>query len=449
MDAGDLKPSDVLPWLDKSDPRLRATAEWVLGHHTPWGTELTESFRSQLRSPAISPVKRGALNAQLHLFADSSTTQGFLAELTSDLSMDSSTRIAALEAISGAGLKESPDVWNTAIAAILSEPASKPELLTAAVHAASHGQSNSGVAKGLHSVAVNPGNSTELRLTALETLPPGELTSNEFDFLKRRLEASSPPNQRSMAAETIAKSKLTEAQKSEIAILVAVASPLELTKLLGTFDAGGSDALGQSLLDSLEKSASARSLVPSQVTSHFSKFSEAIQVSAKRFANSINVDAARQGASLEALLTELKSIGGDIRRGQALFNGPKAACSSCHRIGYLGGEVGPELTNIGEARTERDLLESIVYPSASFVRSFEPSVITLNDGDQVNGIIRHESPEELTVATGPGPEIRIKRSNVADTKPGTVSVMPAGLADALTRTELADILTFVKTVRWR
>ena len=59
-------------------------------------------------------------------------------------------------------------------------------------------------------------------------------------------------------------------------------------------------------------------------------------------------DAAKQKAHLEELLTGV--AGGDIRRGQAIFNGTKASCSACHAIGYLGGRVGPDLTSIGQVR---------------------------------------------------------------------------------------------------
>ena len=60
-------------------------------------------------------------------------------------------------------------------------------------------------------------------------------------------------------------------------------------------------------------------------------------------------------AKIEELLTLLPS--GDIKRGQLVFNSQKAACASCHAIGYLGGTVGPDLTHIGKIRSERDLLE--------------------------------------------------------------------------------------------
>jgi len=146
------------------------------------------------------------------------------------------------------------------------------------------------------------------------------------------------------------------------------------------------------------------------------------------------------------LLPQLKD--GDIRRGQLIFNSQKAACSACHTVGYLGGKVGPDLTTIGQVRTERDLLESIVYPSASFVRSFEPYIITTKSDETLSGVLKKDAPDEVVLATGPGAETRIARSDITDVRPGAVSVMPAGLEEQLTKQELADLLAFLKSTKW-
>ena len=66
---------------------------------------------------------------------------------------------------------------------------------------------------------------------------------------------------------------------------------------------------------------------------------------------------------------------GNASRGREVFFGSKAACSACHFILGVGGHVGPDLSRIGEGRTSRDLLEAILYPSASFARGFEPNII--------------------------------------------------------------------------
>ena len=81
-------------------------------------------------------------------------------------------------------------------------------------------------------------------------------------------------------------------------------------------------------------------------------------------------------ADLETILALLPALqGGDVGRGQAVFNSEKAACYGCHAIGYMGGRIGPDLTRIGQVRSERDLLEAVVFPNASFARGYEPVVI--------------------------------------------------------------------------
>ncbi len=142
------------------------------------------------------------------------------------------------------------------------------------------------------------------------------------------------------------------------------------------------------------------------------------------------------------------ATGGDIRRGQTLFNSARAACSACHAIGYLGGKVGPDLTKIGQIRNERDLLEAIVYPSASFVRSYEPVIVATKDGEEYSGVLRKDSTDEVVLATGPNTEQRIARSDITDMRPGSVSTMPSGLAEQLTKQELSDLLAFLKATRW-
>ena len=176
------------------------------------------------------------------------------------------------------------------------------------------------------------------------------------------------------------------------------------------------------------------------------KFPESVRQKADQLLASLNADAAKQTSHLEELLGQMK--GGDVRRGQAIFNSAKAACSSCHAMGYLGGKVGPDLTSIGQIRTERDLLESIVYPSASFVRSYEPMVVSTKAGDEVSGVLKKDAADEVVLATGPETEVRIARVDIVEMRPGSVSIMPQGLDQQLARQELADLVAFLKNTRW-
>ncbi|MEN9676495.1 MAG: hypothetical protein RIS76_2391 [Verrucomicrobiota bacterium] len=447
MEGGNLQAADVVPFLIATDERLRDAAQWILGRHPAWGAELADWFRARLTEPGLPADVLVSLDGQLPILTGDPRGQQVLADAAMGGGFRSQTRVAALKAISGAGLKEAPATWQASVLTALK--AGNP-VTGEAIQAARTMNSADAVRAALIALARDPGQSVELRMNALAALAPGEtLGSDELTFLRAGLSPSNPPAVRAQAAGVLARSRLDPAALQLLTTDLKTAGPLELNLLLQSFDNGGDETLGQSLLAALQESKSARALHPTQLKPHFAKFPDKVRSAADAYVAGLNADAAQQAARLDTLLTELKAAHGDLRRGQGVFNGPKAACASCHRIGYLGGDVGPELTKIGEVRTERDLLESIVYPSLSFVRSFEPSRVTLKGGEEINGIVRHQTPEAITLVTGPGAEQRIRRDEIADLQPGVISVMPGGLDEQLSRQELADLLTFVKTVRWR
>jgi putative heme-binding domain-containing protein len=239
---------------------------------------------------------------------------------------------------------------------------------------------------------------------------------------------------------------MSDDQLIALAERMKTVGPLETTKLLPAFEQSSNELVGVKLCDALLASKSLTSLRPDAVQKLIVQYPPRVQEKGKELLAALQVDTAQQTARLADLLTTCHN--GDIRRGQALFNSQKAACSSCHAMGYLGGHVGPDLTTIGQIRTERDLLEAIVYPSASFVRSFEPYVVKTKSDDEYSGVLKKDAPDEVVLATGPSVEVRIARSDIVDIRPGTVSVMPAGLDQQLTRQELADLVTFLKATKW-
>jgi putative heme-binding domain-containing protein len=200
------------------------------------------------------------------------------------------------------------------------------------------------------------------------------------------------------------------------------------------------------VLLALNDSAALPSLQPQALRAVLTKFPAPLQPQAEQLLTRLNVDTAGQKAHLDQLASELPP--GDLRRGQLVFNSAAAACLLCHSVGDQGGKFGPDLTSIGQARSERDLLEAIVFPSASFVRSFEPVVARARSGEETVGILRNENSESVTLSTGPGADQRIARADLAEIVPGTVSLMPPGLDQVLTRQQLADLLAFLKATRW-
>jgi putative membrane-bound dehydrogenase-like protein len=153
---------------------------------------------------------------------------------------------------------------------------------------------------------------------------------------------------------------------------------------------------------------------------------------------------AQQRARLDELASYLKDA--DARRGAEIYHSAKAICTTCHAMSNIGGTLGPDLTKIGAIRVERDLLEAIVYPSASFVRSYEPMVVKAKTGDQL-GILKKDGPDEVVLANGPGTEAHIRRADVISLQAGTVSLMPQGFDGMLNPQELADVVAFLRTAK--
>ena len=101
---------------------------------------------------------------------------------------------------------------------------------------------------------------------------------------------------------------------------------------------------------------------------------------------------ARQRKRLDHLTGFLPK--GDPVRGEKLFHdASKSLCVTCHVKGEAGVDFGPDLTRIGAIRSERDLLEAIVYPSSSIVRYYELVMVQKKQGEAA-GLLRRDTRSE-------------------------------------------------------
>ena len=75
---------------------------------------------------------------------------------------------------------------------------------------------------------------------------------------------------------------------------------------------------------------------------------------------------------------------GNGENGRVVF---ESNCSSCHKIGNSGKEIGPELTRIGAKLEKKGLYEALVYPSASLVFGYETYSVETKDGNNFFGFL--------------------------------------------------------------
>ncbi len=151
---------------------------------------------------------------------------------------------------------------------------------------------------------------------------------------------------------------------------------------------------------------------------------------------------ARQKRRLDELAAYLPN--GNAQRGARLFsNEDKSKCITCHIKGEQGASLGPDLTSIGAIRSERDLLEAIVFPSASIARYHEVVNVLTEDGRAVSGLLVKETVDKVFLASAAGVLQPVPIREIEEARYSNVSLMPE-LDRLLKPEEIADLVAFLK-----
>jgi putative heme-binding domain-containing protein len=139
---------------------------------------------------------------------------------------------------------------------------------------------------------------------------------------------------------------------------------------------------------------------------------------------------------------------GDAARGRRLFASRGASsCIGCHKVQGEGGDVGPDLTDIGNKFGRELLIESLLEPSRQIEEGYRLTLIALADGRVLSGLVRGESAEALTLLTADGQRHTIDRSEIAERRLTGGSLMPANVASSLDGSELADLVAYLQSLR--
>ena len=133
---------------------------------------------------------------------------------------------------------------------------------------------------------------------------------------------------------------------------------------------------------------------------------------------------------------------GDARRGAGVFAASTSGCSSCHKVGGAGGAVGPELTTIATCLTPEEIVESVYWPAKTVKPEYRATALTLADGRVLQGIIKTEAPEAVTLVDATG--------KTHDTRPADIeertdvgSLMPANVFTSLPEEQRRDLIRYL------
>ena len=447
MPAGDLTSRDVVPGLDAPDARTRELAAWVAGHHPDWGDALAERFRERLA--AVTVADRDALAEMVGRMIGSAAVRRLMAEVVADPARSDLSRAVAAVAMGRFGGKTVPPEWAEPLAKAVGSD--RPEVgaaAVAAVVALPWGKDRpAALVAALVDRAARADRPASERLAALAAVPGGldPVDPATLRFLLDSVRNDQPTADRARAADILARAKLTDPQRVELAGALGAVGPMELSRLVASFDPARDPAVGAALVDALRAAPARGAVQAGTLRPILDHFGPDVRARGEPILAALDAGAAGRRDRLRDRLARLD--GGDVRRGQAVFDGPRAACSSCHAIGYLGGRVGPDLSRIGQIRGDADLVEAILFPSVSFVRGYEPVAVATTAGQVHQGIVASDGAEALVLTEGADRQVRIPRDQIEAVRPGEVSVMPAGFDQMLSDRELADLVAFLRSRR--
>ena len=106
------------------------------------------------------------------------------------------------------------------------------------------------------------------------------------------------------------------------------------------------EQLGNTLLASLKKSKGLAALTPSRLEKILLGYPGNVRSSFAPVLEQMTENDSQKAARIRGFLAKRDQA--DAEKGRELFFGKKAACSTCHKVGERGGDVGPNLSRIGQ-----------------------------------------------------------------------------------------------------
>ncbi len=447
MDGSPLRREHVAANLNDPDPALRRAMLWVVSRHPDWSGEILKLLRARFRAPEFPPDEAEAVQEALVALCDNGETQKLIGDVLADASAGVRQRLFLLDTIDQCGVKEFPATWIERLREQLrrGDPA-----LRARVVALIRSRQLAAFDAELERISGASTESNDLRAAAMGVLVSRRPALSEpgFRFLLTLLRPETDADLRQTAAQILGRAQLSDSQLLVLAKEhLPQADPLILPNLLDTFSSATSAEVGQALVAGLLGSAHpVEGISAERIPDLLKRFPAPVQPAARPLLARLEAEKqnrARRLKDLEPLLA-----GGDPDRGREVFFGKKAGCASCHTIMTEGGDVGPDLTGVGAIRSGLDLLEAIVYPSASFVPGHE--VYRVETAREVyTGVQGEGSPDAVVIISGPRDRVRIPRKEIVSMRPSPVSLMPDGFAENLSRRELSDLLAFLQSQKSR
>ena len=138
---------------------------------------------------------------------------------------------------------------------------------------------------------------------------------------------------------------------------------------------------------------------------------------------------------------EIAQLPGDANRGQAAI----AVCFTCHKVGKMGVEYGPDLSTFGKQQPSEVIANAIAHPSADISHGYEGSEIKTKDGLTISGMILSSGDPVMIKCMG-GLVQTVPKERIASIQKMTGSLMYQPQQLGLTPQAISDIVAHLKSL---
>ena len=138
-------------------------------------------------------------------------------------------------------------------------------------------------------------------------------------------------------------------------------------------------------------------------------------------------------------LAEAQQLTGNVTRGKV----QSARCIICHRIGDLGVDFGPNMSEWARTQPTETILRAIIEPDADIAHGYYGSRVETNDGVVIEGIIINDA-DPLVIQSMGGVTQMVPKNRIKEKKPLRNSQMMTPAQMGLSAQDVADIAAYLK-----
>lgn len=438
MPNSPVKANDVKIFLTSNNRELQNTGFWVASHHPEWANDMIAFLGSRFKGGPLNSEEEILFSDLLVSFADNDQVQRFMADQMKYSSKE--RKLFLLGAMAKSSVKEFPSAWILQVGLQLN-PEIDAQVKGKALELVDL-RSIASLSEKLNIVADDKNNKVLLRLQAVGALLKSnpDFSDQHFTFLLKELKESKEVLVRQQVASVLVQGKISEMQLLKLTTeYLPKADAFILPRLIAIFKGAHSIEIARILVSTLLSSTSLDAFSEENLRKVFENYPPDVKPLVDNLMAKLNKLLAGRLKYIQSFESQINT--GNIEQGRNLFFG-KATCYTCHTIGSQGGKFAPDLTSIEKDRSAHDLLEAIIYPSASFVREFETYKIKTKS-KEYTGIIKEKTPDAIVLATSFQTSVRIPLNEIVSTEIQDLSMMPSGFDKVLTTQEMANLMTFI------